>query len=172
MNNKPILFAIASLILAPYLASIPSICFAQQAAPARSKNRTKQPQLTPQQILDQFPNIHFSKAIPVNFPIPPYPNNVVRKDFVNSKKGPPTAAVTIVTKDAPKVVYQWYLDSCKQHGWSCKVPTDKAMAATGKLDKLFMIDAQKDNQQVSIYCIADKKTSGTVIDINWRKVKA
>jgi hypothetical protein len=123
-----------------------------------------------QALLNSIPNVHFSKDIPVNFPIPTYPANVTRKTFSNSTKGIASAAATIFTKDSPDRVYQWYQDACRRGSWNIATPTAQLASTIGKVGRLYFMNAKKDTQLVSIVCILDKKTSGTIISISWSKV--
>ena len=118
--------------------------------------------------VNNIPGLHLAKDIPSNFPIPAYTSNVVRKSFVNSTvKGPPAAGVNIVTKDQPKVVYDWYLDVCKQNKWLVKTPTAQLMQKMGKAGQFYMLDAEKERDQLSVFCVADPESRGTMISINY-----
>jgi hypothetical protein len=128
--------------------------------------------MTPQEaqdLLNKIPGMHFAKGIPTNFPVPTYPNNVTRTGFINSTKGPPSAGATIITKDSPQTVFNWYQNACKQGNWLVKIPSPQAMNAISKKQRVYMVNAEKDNQQVQIFCIENKKDSGTKISISWRK---
>jgi hypothetical protein len=130
---------------------------------------TEQKQQQLHDILSRIPNVHMASQIPVNFPIPTYPNNVVRTNFSNSTKGTPTAAAMIVTRDQPKDVFQWYVDACTKSSWAVKIPTAQGMSLMTKKQQFMMLNAQKDNQQISLFCIPDTKTPGTMVNISWCK---
>ncbi|HEY9717201.1 MAG TPA: hypothetical protein V6C69_07025 [Trichormus sp.] len=141
---------------------------------AQSKQRpqpltVEQKQQELHDILSRIPNVHMATQIPVNFPIPAYPNNVVRTNFSNSTKGTPTAAAMIVTRDHPKDVFQWYVDACTRSAWSVKIPTPQAMSLMTKKQQFMMLNAKKDNQEIALFCMPDSKTSGTLVNISWCK---
>jgi hypothetical protein len=152
--------AVSFLILSAF--GVTTSALAQQ-------NPTGRPKMTVEQVMNQIPNVHFSKEIPANFPVPKYPRNVTKTSFDNTTKGHPSAAALIVTKDAPQDVFQWYKDYFQRTNWAVKVPTDKGMSQIGKQGQLYMINAEKDNQILAIFCILDKKTNGTKVDISWTK---
>ena len=124
---------------------------------------------TAEEFINQIPNVKFNKNLPDNFPIPKYPQNVTKTNFVYSTKGLPAASANIVTSDTPQKVFDWYQDACKKSGWQIKVPTDKAMDQLGKKGSLFMIEGDKSKEHMSLFCTPQKKTPGTMISINWSK---
>ncbi len=120
-------------------------------------------------VLSSRPNLHFSKGIPVNFPVPAYTSNVVRTNFVNSLKGPPRATASIMTRDRPDQVFQWYLDNCKKTNWILKVPTDQFLQQMRKKVNIYMMTGQKDKEEVQIFCTENKRPAGTTVNIMWTK---
>ena len=115
----------------------------------------------------RLPAMRLSTKIPANFPLPTYPKNVTRTSFMNSTKGSPTAAVTIVTKDAPRDVYAWYQNTCKNQHWSVKVPSSAARAKMAGKSDLYYLDARKEHHQLYIYCIPNPAGDGTTVNITW-----
>ncbi len=115
----------------------------------------------------QTPGVKVASTQPSNFPLPPYTSNVTDKGFVHSTKGTPAAALTICTKDAPDVVYKWYLDACKRAQLSTSTPTAQAMAKMGKQGDLFLITAENPKQKMNITCVRNAKDNGTIVSINW-----
>jgi hypothetical protein len=122
-----------------------------------------------QEILNALPNMHISKGIPSNFPVPSYTSNVVKTNFESTTKGPPHANASIVTRDRPDQVFQWYQDNCRKANWIVKVPSDKFMAQIGKVGKLYMLTGQKDKEEVRIFCTPSHKPIGTLVSILWTK---
>lgn len=144
---------------------------AHQPAPKTLAEKEQISKQKAEAILASIPGIHFSKGIPTNFPIATYNSNVVRTNFSNSTKGPPTAAAVIITRDKPDRVFQWYQDTCKRGNWALKIPTPKAMSVIGKQGKIYMLDADKQDQHLSVFCIVQQKTNNTLISISWSKKK-
>ncbi|HEY9784466.1 MAG TPA: hypothetical protein V6D17_03620 [Candidatus Obscuribacterales bacterium] len=140
----------------------------QQQARSAQKNLSALRQQKLEEVL-RAQNLHFSNEIPVNFPVPPYTSNIVKTAFFNSTKGKPAAALTIITKDSPDIVFQWYQGTLKKGDWRVQIPTDKAMSMLGKQGQLYMIDAQKDKHQLNIFLVKDTKAPGTTINISWTK---
>jgi hypothetical protein len=147
--------------------------------PVAAQSKQRPQPMTPEQkqqelhdMLSRIPNVHLATQIPVNFPIPMYSSNVMTTNFSNSTKGRPTAAAMIITRDQPKDVFQWYVDNCTKSYWSVKIPTPQAMSAiTQKQPQFYMFNAKKDNQQIALFCSANKKTTGTLVSISWAKIR-
>lgn len=159
-----------SLVTLVFPALIMVISAAPSNAQSGSVNRAK-PKLAPQELLNSFPGVRYSKEIPINFPIPPYQSNVVSTKFAHSTKGSPTAAVNIITRDQPETVFKWYQNTCRNANWLVSIPTPKLMNKLGKEGRLYMISAQKEKQQLDIFCTRDNTTTGTAISISWSKKK-
>lgn len=134
-----------------------------QSAPRAvgQKARTKYPSIK------DFAGLHFSKSLPTNFPLPPYPNNVVSTNFSNSTAGQPTAAASIVTKDAAEVVFKWYQDYCRKDNWLIRTPSAKTMQTMGKQGQLFILNAIKGKQEIYLYCTKNPKKALTNVSISW-----
>jgi hypothetical protein len=116
------------------------------------------------------PNIkglHFSQDIPINFPVPQYTSNVLKKAFLNTTKGTPRASVTIQTKDRCATVAQWYTDFFKKDKWTLKVPTPQAQAKLSTNGELYMMQASKDKNSVQVVCTPKKDKTATNVFINW-----
>jgi hypothetical protein len=124
---------------------------------------------TPADILDQIPAVKFKKNLPDNFPVPKYPSNVTKTNFIYSTKGLPAASATISTSDTPQKVFDWYQDACKSAGWQITVPTDDTLAKTSKRGKIYMLRGTRPKEQVSLFCMDSKKKPGTIISISWTK---
>jgi hypothetical protein len=144
---------------------------AANQAPKTAAEKAQISQKKREELLGKIPGIQFSNSIPVNFPIPPYTSNVIRKNFSNSTKGIPTAAVNIVTSDPARNVYQWYQDVCSKGNWSVKIPSAQGQNQIGKANKLYMLQADKGDQHMSIFCVAQAKSADTIISISWEKKK-
>lgn len=114
-------------------------------------------------------NVHMSTQVPSNFPVPTYKSNVTVTTFMNSTKGPPVANLSIITKDSPDTVFQWYQQALKAGGWSLRIPSAKLMAKISSRAQLLMLDASKEQQGVKLTCILDKATNGTTVTVGWVK---
>ena len=114
----------------------------------------------------QMKGVHHTTAIPTNFPIPKYPNNVLHTSFVNPTSGPPTAMVTIITKDPPKTALDWYQQQCAPT-WKIVTPPAQSLTDKEKQGLLYRMTASKDNQNVAISCSKQKRTGNTLVSIIW-----
>ena len=117
---------------------------------------------------DKF-HISLSGKWPTNFPLPVYNSNVIQTSFCNSTKGQPTAGATLITKDQPQQVFDFYLSACRQGNWQVKLPSAKARADLHMPDDLFFLTADRDNQTMSLTFTRDRKSNGTVVSITWQK---
>lgn len=115
----------------------------------------------------QIEGMRMTKVLPSNFPVAQYPSNVLRTDFSNSTKGSPTAAATIVTKDPPEKVFNWYQDFFRRDRWKSKTPTAQAMQKIGKAGELFLISAQKERNDVNLFLVKNPNEPGTLINVSW-----
>ena len=113
------------------------------------------------------PGTHLSKSIPTNFPVEVYRSNVTYTSFVNSTNGAASAAASIMTRDQPGVVFQFYQSALPRGGWATQVPSAEAMAKIGNQGQFFMIRGTKDIQSVNLTITANKGQPGSVISINW-----
>lgn len=119
------------------------------------------------------PNLHFSKEIPINFPVPIYSSNVLNKAFMNTTKGTPQASVSIQSKDSASTAYQWYVDYFKKNSWTLKQPNAKAQAQLSAKNEVYMLEATQGKNFVMLVCSARKDKTQSNILVNWemRKVK-
>lgn len=106
-------------------------------------------------------------AIPSNFPLQTYPNNVTSTNFVSATVGTPVAAVSLITRDQPKMVYDWYYKQCADHGWSISTPPETAKTAKEKNGTMYRMSALKDGQQLVLAFMQMKKSPRTFVSINW-----
>ncbi len=111
--------------------------------------------------------LHYSQAIPKNFPVPPYPSNVVKTTFINSTKGSPRAVLSIVTRDPPQTAFQWYLAALKKDNWLVRTPSAKLTNLMAKGRQFYMMKATKSNQQLDISCVQAPRTANTNIGITF-----
>ncbi len=135
------------------------------APPPGAQPRPKQPYAF------NVPGMIYAEQIPTNFAIPAYTSNVVRKRFIATSKGPPSATVLIITKDPIAQVFDWYKNTCKQANWAFKTPNTEGAAKLSKSGTLYMIDGNKERDHVYVFCNPDKKTAGTAVTINWSRDK-
>jgi hypothetical protein len=108
-----------------------------------------------------------SIEIPSNFPVSTYPNNVTSTNFVNSTVGTPVASVVIITRDGPKIPYDWYQKRCSDSGWAITTPPESAKTALEMNGSLYRMSALKDGQQLIFSFMKMKKSPRTIISINW-----
>lgn len=113
-----------------------------------------------------IPGLHLSKEIPVNFPVPTYPTNVSKKDFVNSTQGSPTAGMSLVTADDIATVFNWYFSYFTREKWAVKTPSAAAMEKLHPKTKLYFLEASREKNLVNLVCTPNP-TGGTLITVNW-----
>jgi hypothetical protein len=113
-----------------------------------------------------YPGMHHTTAIPSNFPLPKYPNNVIATNFVNPLAGSPVASLGMVTTDPPKTVFSWYQNQCQSSGWSVSLPPQDALTPKEKSGGLYRMSAFKNSQQVTISC-SKLKSGHTSVGITW-----
>jgi hypothetical protein len=130
--------------------------------------------LTPSQkahvVLGEIPNIRFASSMPSNFPLPTYTNNVTQTNFSSNTRGRPTAAAAVITTDPADRVCSWYKDALGKAGWQVQTPNFDALCKMGKQGRLFMLKANKANQEVYIYCLP-RARGGTISSITWEMKK-
>lgn len=120
------------------------------------------------QIYNSIPNTRQSTQIPANFPIQNYASNVSQLSFSHSTKGQPSAAASILTRDRPRTVFEWYQSSLRNSGWTTKSPSAKAMSEMGKEDQLFIIEGEKEKHRIYLF-LTPNKQGGTAISVTWTK---
>jgi hypothetical protein len=106
-------------------------------------------------------------GIPLNFPIPVYPSNVLTSNFIHTTHGPARAKATIVTTDPPNTAINWYQATCIKDNWVVRLPNAKAQSKLQKNGPDYMLNARKGQQEVVIECIKTKNEQETLISINW-----
>lgn len=150
-------------------------CFAQGTVTPNSRTQSAQrPAVQPpsQFMLPGSDNLHYSKKIPTNFPLPIYRSNLVKTAFINSTKGVPmTAVANIITKDSPKAVFDWYRRECEQSGWKVLTPSEKLMALKKSTKEFYMLSAFKDQQTARMFFYTGPKDEGTSANVQWASVK-
>jgi hypothetical protein len=113
--------------------------------------------------------VNLTMKVPVNFPVPLYSANVISTGFSNTTKGSPSANLGIITRDQPATVFSWYQTELRNKGWQLKEASPKLIAKMGKTGELFMLEGNKDINGIKLFCILDKATRGTRIQITWFK---
>jgi hypothetical protein len=111
--------------------------------------------------------VHFAPAAPTNFPVEIYSSNVTSTNFLNSTKGAAAAGLSIITKDSPTVVFQFYQAALRRGGWVAQIPSPEALAKMGKPGQFYMLRGTKQKQMVNITLQAKGGEAGTYISINW-----
>lgn len=171
---KGILMGVGLSLLVGSIGLIDLEAQAQSSQTASRQNQsTKKPKERLKNLSEiKVPGLKFSEKIPSNFPIPEYPRNVLKKSFIHSTKGSPTATANIITKDSSQVVFRWYQAVCKRGGWKIRVPKEQTLSS-GKNSKMYMLDAVKGHNSVSITCYKcmDPSFKGTSVNIAWAFLK-
>jgi hypothetical protein len=137
-------------------------------APIGAQPRGARRKFTSKTVL--IPGLHLSKEIPVNFPVPTYPTNVSKKDFVNSTQGSPTAGMSLVTADDIATVFNWYFSYFTREKWAVKTPSAAAMEKLHPKTKLYFLEATREKNQVNLVCTPNP-TGGTLITVNWSAIQ-
>ncbi len=150
--------------LAPIVIS--SSSFAQVTTPKQPTITKREVQAKKDSIIKSC-GINTAQQMPVNFPIPSYPNNVTKTNFINSTKGSKSAAATILTKDPPNTVFQWYQAACLKANFQVKSHQPKQLKKNAKFDRHYLINAKKDKQELYIFCIQNPKAPGSIINVSW-----
>lgn len=171
-----------------YPVSLLIVCVASKgvalAQPTPDASDPSLPKLTPEQIravesintpekmaawLRSKQQVSLSSQWPANFPVPAYPSNVVYKTFGNSTKGQPTAGASLVTRDQPRQVFDFYQSAFNRAGWKLQVPTEKARSELKLDSNTYFLNGTLGKQYVSLRCVKDPQSGGTMLTISWRK---
>jgi hypothetical protein len=110
--------------------------------------------------------IQHANQIPLNFPVPPYPNNVVKTDFLSTTKGNMSASASIFTKDSPASVFNFYLSACNKANFKVRSHKPGETGKPGKPDRFYLLNATKDKQELNIVCFQNRKSQGTLITMS------
>lgn len=110
-----------------------------------------------------------SQQWPINFPLPVYNSNVVQTTFSNSTQGQPRAAASLITKDAPKQVFEFYQSALGRANWTVRVPSAKARNEMNVGNDFYFLSADRGKQSIYLTCAADRKNGRTVVSISWQK---
>lgn len=137
-------------------------------APSGAQAGRVRPKSGPVKVL--IPGMHLSKEIPINFPVPTYPTNVSKKDFVNSTKGSPTAGMSLVTADDIATVFNWYFSYFTREKWAVKTPSAAAMEKLHPKTKLYFLEATRERNQINLVCTPYPK-GGTLISVSWAAIQ-
>jgi hypothetical protein len=110
-----------------------------------------------------------SQQWPVNFPVPVYPSNVTQTSFSNSTQGQPRAAATLITKDAPGRVFDFYQSALNRAKWTVRLPSGKARAEMNLGSDFYFLTAEQGSQSIYLTCAGNQKTNATYVNITWQK---
>jgi hypothetical protein len=106
---------------------------------------------------------------PINFPVPVYTSNVVQTTFSNSTQGQPRAAATLLTRDAPKQVFDFYQSALSRANWTLRVPSPKARTDMNIGEDFYFLNADQGKQSIYLTCLFNPKSNITFVTINWQK---
>jgi hypothetical protein len=110
-----------------------------------------------------------SQTWPTNFPVPVYTSNVIQTNFSNSTKGQPTAAATLLTKDPPERVFEFYQSALTRNKWAVRVPSPKARAEMNIGNDYYFLSAELGKQSIELTCSGNSKANTTFLSITWHK---
>jgi len=114
-------------------------------------------------------NVSVAQQWPSNFPVPAYQSNVVSRSFSNSTKGQPFASASLVTKDPPKRVFDFYQASFSRANWKLQVPSEKARTELKLDSNTYFFNGTQGRQAISFRCMKDARSGDTLVAISWRK---
>jgi hypothetical protein len=100
------------------------------------------------------PVIETLTAAPQDFPVSPYPRNLIGATQYqrNGSVLAQSVSATTKTKDDPGTTFEWYQDQLKSGGWSVQTPT-AANTPQAQLDgKLYMLRASHGHTTVIVCC--------------------
>ncbi|MCC7532147.1 MAG: hypothetical protein IT342_26830 [Candidatus Melainabacteria bacterium] len=163
--------AVSKVLLASMIAisATASMGFAQPSAATMEKARQlgllnlKKGQL-PAAL--QIPNMHMATAAPVNFPVDVYRSNVLSTNFMNTTSGAAAASLTIVTKDTPTTVNQFYLGALRRGNWVTQTATNEILAKMGPPGAAFILQGTRGKERVTVNILA--RSDGTTnLTVSW-----
>lgn len=156
------------------LSALASPAVAQEGANSTPEVlRTVQQYKTKEQVMQLLNDrYHFaaSETWPNNFPVPVYTSNLVSKSFTHSTKGKPSAGATLITKDQPRTVFDFYNSACRRANWKVKAPSAKALTELSTTGEMYMLAAENGKQSMYITCRKHKESGGTFVSISWSKI--
>lgn len=114
----------------------------------------------------KVPNMHMAQSAPANFPVDVYRSNVVSTNFMNSTTGAPSASLSIVTKDSPATVNQFYLGALRRGNWVVQTATNEVLAKLGAPGTVFVLQGTRAKERVSVNVIG-KNDNTTNLSITW-----
>lgn len=114
-------------------------------------------------------HLSISESWPTNFPLPAYTSNLVTKSFSHSTKGKPSAGATLITKDQPKQVFDFYNSACRRANWKVKTPSAKALTELSTTGEMYILNADNGKQSIYLTCRKHKESGGTLVSISWSK---
>jgi hypothetical protein len=114
-------------------------------------------------------NMVVSQQWPTNFPVPVYASNVVQTTFSHSTKGQPTAAASLITRDAPLRAFEFYQSALSRAKWTVRVPSAKARADLNLGSDYYFLSAEQGKQSIYLTCAASPGSGTTLVNISWQK---
>lgn len=158
----------AAAILLNSTISVAGVCAENpaQVPPEQRAARNKALQAKKNDLFSHM-GIQQTNQIPVNFPVPAYSSNVVSSNFISTTKGRPSASATIITRDPPTNVYNFYLDACNKASYKVIGHRPKASKKPSAADKYYSLTGKKGKQELVILCLQQPKFQGTMISMTW-----
>jgi hypothetical protein len=114
-------------------------------------------------------HMSMSQQWPINFPLPVYTSNVIQTTFSNSTKGQPTAAASLLTRDPPGQVFDFYQSALSRAKWTVRVPSGKARSEMNIGSDLYFLSADQGKQSINLTCESNPKSNVTSVTISWKK---
>jgi hypothetical protein len=114
-------------------------------------------------------NMVVSQKWPINFPVPVYNSNVVQTTFTNSTKGQPRAVASLITKDSPARVFEFYQSALSRARWTVRVPSPKARNEMNLGNDYYFLSADQGKQSIDLACAANPKSTVTLVTLTWQK---
>ena len=75
----------------------------------------------------------------------------------------------IITKDQPRMVFDFYQSACVRANWTVRVPSAKALETIGRNGDLFILTADQGKQTMFLTCARHRATNGTMVSISWQQ---
>jgi hypothetical protein len=140
----------------------------QSAAALHSAQSISTPEKKTKWLRDKF-HMVVSQQWPINFPVPVYNSNVTQTNFSNSTQGQPTAAASLITKDPPGRVFEFYQAALSRAKWTVRMPSAKARNEMNVGSDFYFLTADQGKQSIYLTCEGNPKTNVTFVSVSWRK---
>lgn len=140
----------------------------QSAAALHSAQSINTPEKKQRWLRDKY-HVVLSQKWPVNFPVPVYESNLIQTTFSNSTQGQPVATASLITKDPPARVFDFYQNALSRAKWTVRVPSAKARSEMNISADYYFLMADQGKQTINVTCAANSKTGTTLVSVTWEK---